>query len=320
MSRSAYCNTSYDLEKWLPNLHRLVLIEDMSGTDGIFPSGTSSFVSSTAKFSAYGFETNDTLIIAEGESNEGVYHIQSIVSDNVLILSHTAVTSATQITWQATKLFNRVAQDASDIVDEELADLSHIISVPFDRVMLEEDLSALDDLDESIPLSLRGYYLDLEMQSASYPIGITLTGYGEYLDWRNAGISSLFTTDTEKRPVTISKSLTESLTFTAAGTLTTSNRWREVTDISASSTSGTLTVRLSVPRTIKRLAALETAIQLMIGNYIQGRSNRSEWIEQMIERRDKIYNDYRRGVRKIAELTESTVQRGKARSVRISRI
>jgi hypothetical protein len=321
MSRSAYCNTSYDLQKWLPSLHRMVLQEDMKGTDGIFPSGCTTFISSSALFSSYGFVQNDTLVIHEMESNEGVYHINSVVSNKVLILNRTSVTSAASISYAATKLLNRLAQDASDVVDEQLADLSHVIAVPCDKTLCQASLAELDDMDESIPLSLHGYLLDLEILSGpTFPAGITLTGYGEYLDWQNADVDVIFSSDDTKRPVTTAKSLTESITFTVAGTLTTTKHWREITEISAAySGSGTLTIRYNVPRTVKRLTALEAAIQLVLGNYVQASPSRSEWLENIIEYRDKMYEEYRDGVRRLAELTESTMQRGRNRAVRLVR-
>jgi hypothetical protein len=299
----------------------MVLQEDMKGTDGIFPSGCTTFISSSALFSSYGFVQNDTLVIHEMESNEGVYHINSVVSNKVLILDRTSVTSAASISYAATKLLNRLAQDASDVVDEQLADLSHVIAVPFDKQLCQASLAELDDMDENIPLSLHGYLLDLEILAGpTFPVGITLTGYGEYLDWRNADVDVIFSSDDTERPVTTAKSLTESITFTAAGTLTTTKRWREITEISAAySGAGTLTIRYNVPRAVKRLTAFETVIQLVLGNYVQASPSRSEWLEDMIEYREKMYDDYRSGLRKLAELTESTMQRGRNRAVRLVR-
>jgi len=298
----------------------MVLQDELEGTDGIFPSGCTTFISSSAVFSSYSLQQNDTIIIPERESNEGVYHVDSIVSDNVLILNRTSVTSAASITWQSTKMLNRIVQDASDEVDEHFADLSDVIAVPFDKTMLQCALSALDDLDESIPLSLAGYYLDLDVIATTFSVGVTITGYGDWQDWRNAGVTTKFTTDDTPRPTTDAKSQTESLTFTAAGTMTTTKRYREITEIGATySDAGTLTVRLNVPRQIKRIAALETIIQLVDGNYLQGTPNRSEWLESRVERLEGMYEDYRTGARRLAELTESTIQRGLNRSVKIQR-
>ena len=319
--RSAYANTSYDLTKWLPSLHRMVLQPDIEGTDGIFPSGCTTFISSAGVFSAYSLEANDTFVIPEAESNEGVYHINSVVDDNVLILNRTAVTSATSITWMATKDFNRIVQDASDTVDENLADLSPVIPVPFDKQLYQRDLSDLGDLDESLPLSLKGYKLDLEILSGpTFPVGITIAGWGEYLDWRNKDVETKFTTDATERPVTDAKSQSEAVTFTAAGTATTTKYWREIDELSAAVTgSGTLTVRYTVPRTVKRLTALEASIQILAGNYAQAVPNRSDWVEELMGWRTQIYDDYREGVRNLAEMTEATLQRGRTRTVKIIR-
>lgn len=320
MSRNAYCNTSYDLEKWLPSLHRMVINEELDGTDGIFPSGCSTFISSSAGWSTYGYEANDTLVVAENDNNEGMYHVNSVVSDNVLLLNRTAVTSSTGLTWQTTKMFNRMAQDASDEVDDRLMDLSPIITVPFNRIMYQGSYTALDDLDESIPLSLRGYTLNLQAEGSNFPAGITITGWGEWLDWRNAGVSTKFSTDDTKRPVTTAKTITESLTFTAAGTMTTTERYREIKSIGATYTgSGTLTVRLQTPRQISKLTALETVIQIVRGNYIQGTSNRSEWLEDLVEERERIYEDYATSARNLAELAENTIQRGTSQVITLQR-
>lgn len=300
----------------------MVLLDEMTGTDGIFPRGCTSFISSSAAFSEYGFEANDTMIIPEGEDDKGVYHVNSVVDDNVLILNRTSVTSATSISWYISKTVNRIAQDASDDVDERLADISPVITVPFDRKMLESGFSSLADLDESIPLSLKGYTLNLQIQANTFPVTVSLTGHGEYLDWRNADVVSIFSTDTRERPTTDVKTITETVTFTEAGTLLSDNAYTDIAALSAanSTSTGTLTVKLKVPRTVRRLAALEAVIQLVQGNFIQGTNNRSEWIEQLKDERKEIYSEYKAGIRNLAELTESTLQRGSARSVKIARM
>jgi hypothetical protein len=323
--RKAYCDTSYDLMDHIPMLGRLALNEEQSALDGFFPLGSASFTAASALYTNFG--KNDTVVIPEGESNAGVYHVNSVVSNQTVILSRTSVTSATGIAWRGTTQFRRAVERGSDEVDDRLSNLHPIYVTPFDKVLFQGALSAVGLFQESVPLALAGYQLTAQMNSDTYPIGLTFKGFGEWKDWRDAPFeNTIMDRDVsfeksypDRFPVTTSKEITDSVSFTAAGTLSTNIKFREVTGMTVTTGVGTVTVRLTPPRQVKALTALEASIYLLRGNYTQGTSNQSDWIESLVKERERLYREFETGSRQLSELVVSTQQKSRTRSVKIAR-
>ncbi len=323
--REAYCNTSTDLTAWILDLIDFASLKEAEGDDGATTANSTVFTSASSSFSSYGFQKNDTLIIERGQVNEGVYHIEEVTDENTLNVGRKFRATASNLSFFVTSEFRQACERATALIDDEFADISSVIAVPFDRTLLETALDSEMDLDESIPKSQKGYLLDFvlsEVTDFTTPVELTITGYGEKRDWRSSivyNIEMQYLEDVAE-PTGALAQQTETLQFTENGTKRTAKYWRVITKIESNyTTDGTLKVKMVVPERIKQITALTAAIDILTAQYTQATPNVSEWVKHLRDRRDRMIELYRRGVMKLAELTESTVQRGRIRSARIVR-
>jgi len=303
-TRESYCNTSTDL---LVHLRMLASLYDdeqilVSGTDGSMTAGSTTFTSAGSTFVSMGVQKYDTLIITTGQDNAGVYHVTAdATSETTLTLNRKAAVTASSLQFVVTSQFRDVCERATLLVDDDFADLSVVVAVPFNRLLLSAALSSDDALDETIPLNPAGYLLDVKVSDASaYPVTITLTGYTEDRDWEDA-------------PSGGETTATEALVFSSAGTQQTSTRWTKITQVASDyTTDGTVEIRLSVPERVKHLTALRAAILIAQSQYQQLMPNLSDWVAELEQQYRQQVDDYRKGLMRLAELTEGTVQRSRS--------
>lgn len=310
-TRESYCNTSTDLVQHLRMLAEMYDAEQVlvDASDGAMTAASATFTSTGSVFQSLGIQKYDTLIVKRGETNAGVYHVtDDATSETVLTLNRKAPASATGLAFVVTSQFREACERATLLIDDEFADLSRVVAVPFNRLLLSASLSSEDALDETIPNNQAGYLLDVSVSGASsYPVVITLTGYTEDRDW-------------EDEPSGGETTLTEQLTFSAAGTQETSNRWTEVTKVESDwTTDGTITIRLAVPARTKHLTALLASALIAQAQYQQFSPSYAEWVTELKKEYRRQVDAYRSGLMRLAELTEGTVQRSRLTTRRMVR-
>jgi len=245
-----------------------------SGSDGVATQGSTTFTSVSGVFETMGVTEYSTLVLYGNSDSvhNSIFQVENVTSNTTITLDRKIGVSGTGLKYRVTNDLYRHVVAATKRIDTLLMDSAF---VPFDKTVLSVSVpTSAMELDYQIPYNPTGYQLKITVSGfGGASMALKITGYREAVSEDDITINPEKVEDSE------------TLTFTADGSQTTTKKFISVSGIISDwTTDGAIEITLVSPEIIADLTAAIACERIMRVKFSQSVPNASAIADILAER------------------------------------